>query len=48
VWTATGHGANGLLLGPYTAGLLAAHIAGGTLQTPLPTVPQELDPGRFS
>ena len=48
VWTATGHGANGLLLGPYTAALLAAHIADGTLHTPLPTVPTELDPGRFS
>jgi D-amino-acid dehydrogenase len=48
VWTATGHGANGLLLGPYTAALLAAHIAGGTRETPLSTVPKELDPGRFS
>ena len=28
VWVATGHGANGLLLGPYTAALLAAAIAG--------------------
>ena len=48
VWTATGHGANGLLLGPYTAALLAAHIAGGSPETPLATVPKELDPGRFS
>jgi D-amino-acid dehydrogenase len=48
VWAATGHGANGLLLGPYTAALLAAHIVGGPTATPLPTVPQELDPGRFS
>ncbi|MGA2307791.1 MAG: FAD-dependent oxidoreductase [Acidimicrobiales bacterium] len=28
VWAATGHGANGLLLGPYTAALLAAQLAG--------------------
>jgi D-amino-acid dehydrogenase len=27
VWVATGHGANGLLLGPYTAALLAAQLA---------------------
>jgi D-amino-acid dehydrogenase len=30
VWVATGHGANGLLLGPYTAALLAAALAGST------------------
>jgi D-amino-acid dehydrogenase len=48
VWVATGHGANGLLLGPYTAALLASEIVGETAGTPLPTVPQELDPGRFS
>jgi D-amino-acid dehydrogenase len=47
VWAATGHGANGLLLGPYTAALLAARIAGGDTETPLPKVPKELDPGRF-
>jgi D-amino-acid dehydrogenase len=28
VWVATGHGANGLLLGPYTAALLAAQLSG--------------------
>ena len=48
VWAATGHGANGLLLGPYTAALLAAQIAGVTTGTPLPKVPHELDPARFS
>jgi len=48
VWVATGHGANGLLLGPYTAALLAAQIAGGPGGTPPPTVPPELDPARFS
>jgi D-amino-acid dehydrogenase len=30
VWVATGHGANGLLLGPYTASLLADELAGRT------------------
>jgi D-amino-acid dehydrogenase len=48
VWVATGHGANGLLLGPYTAALLAAEIVGATDGTRLATVPKELDPGRFS
>ena len=48
VWVATGHGANGLLLGPYTAALLAAEIVGGTAGTALPKVAPELDPGRFS
>ena len=47
VWVATGHGANGLLLGPYTAALLAAEIAGGSAGTAPPTVAKELDPGRF-
>ena len=41
-------GSNGLLLGPYTAALLAAHIAAGTPGTPLPKVSNELDPARFS
>ncbi len=44
VWVATGHGANGLLLGPYSAKLLAEHI----LDEPGRTgVPDELDPSRF-
>jgi D-amino-acid dehydrogenase len=47
VWVATGHGANGLLLGPFTALLLAARITteasgGGSM-----SVPDELDPARF-
>ena len=41
VWVATGHGANGLLLGPYTA-------AAGSAGTALPKVPDDLDPARFS
>ena len=48
VWVATGHGANGLLLGPYTAALLAAELADGTGGTALPGIPDELDPARFS
>jgi D-amino-acid dehydrogenase len=44
-WVATGHGANGLLLGPYSAKLLAEHI----LEEPGRTViPEELDPARFA
>ena len=34
VWAATGHGANGLLLGPYTAALLAAELAGERATSP--------------
>ena len=47
VWVATGHGANGLLLGPYTAALVAEEMAGGTSGTPRRKVPPELDPARF-
>ena len=43
-WVATGHGANGLLLGPYSAKLLAEHI----LEEPgRRGLPEELDPARF-
>jgi D-amino-acid dehydrogenase len=43
-WVATGHGANGLLLGPYSAKILAEHI----LEEPGRTgIPDELDPSRF-
>jgi D-amino-acid dehydrogenase len=52
VWVATGHGANGLLLGPYTAALLAGELAGeqaaGTAEIATPGIPEELDPARFS
>jgi D-amino-acid dehydrogenase len=56
VWVTTGHGANGLLLGPYTAALLAAALARrsgwsagtATLDTPkMLQIPGELDPARF-
>jgi D-amino-acid dehydrogenase len=43
-WVATGHGANGLLLGPYTAMLLAAAVTGQPGPGP---IPDELDPARF-
>jgi D-amino-acid dehydrogenase len=45
VWVATGHGANGLLLGPYSSKLLAEQI----LQDPgEAAIPAELSPGRFT
>jgi D-amino-acid dehydrogenase len=51
VWVSSGHGANGLLLGPYTSKLLALRMmeesgagdgAGGA------AIPEELDPARFA
>jgi len=44
VWVATGHGANGLLLGPYTASLLAKTMLGDVVEG---EIPEELDPARF-
>jgi D-amino-acid dehydrogenase len=44
-WVASGHGANGLLLGPYTASLLADRIVGEDLRV---GIPREIDPARFS
>jgi D-amino-acid dehydrogenase len=44
-WVATGHGANGLLLGPYSAKLLAKHILDEAGRT---DIPGELDPSRFT
>jgi D-amino-acid dehydrogenase len=44
-WVATGHGANGLLLGPYSAKLLAARILDESVPT---AIPYELDPARFT
>jgi D-amino-acid dehydrogenase len=45
VWVATGHGANGLLLGPYTARLLAEQI----LDEPgRAAIAEELAPTRFT
>jgi D-amino-acid dehydrogenase len=46
VWVATGHGANGLLLGPYSALLVAARIAAQADER-CPTIPAEFDPSRF-
>ena len=45
VWVATGHGANGLLLGPYTAALLAERIVGEDAAGV--EIPSEIDPARF-
>jgi D-amino-acid dehydrogenase len=45
VWVATGHGANGLLLGPYSAKLLAQQILAEPTETP---IADELDPSRFT
>jgi D-amino-acid dehydrogenase len=44
VWVSSGHGANGLLLGPYTSMLLAVRMLGGGEGG----VPVELDPSRFA
>ena len=46
-WVATGHGANGLLQGPYSARLLAHAMAGVELPPDEPPLPDRLDPGRF-
>jgi D-amino-acid dehydrogenase len=47
-WMATGHGANGLLQGPYSARLLAQAVTGAS---PLPgeaPLPAAVDPARFA
>jgi D-amino-acid dehydrogenase len=44
VWVATGHGANGLLLGPYSAKLLAEQMVDVAGQV---AIPDELAPARF-
>jgi D-amino-acid dehydrogenase len=46
-WVATGHGANGLLQGPYSARLLAHAMAGLALPADEPPLPPSFDPGRF-
>ena len=46
-WVATGHGANGLLQGPYSARVLAHAMAGRALPADEPPLPQSFDPGRF-
>jgi len=45
VSVATGHGANGLLLGPYSAKLLAQQMLGEPTEIP---IPDELDPSASS
>ena len=48
VWVATGHGANGLLQGPYAARVLAHAMAGVTLPAEEPPLPDAFDPARFA
>jgi D-amino-acid dehydrogenase len=47
-WVATGHGANGLLLGPFTARLLASSMLDEELDDGEPALLTELDPVRFA
>jgi D-amino-acid dehydrogenase len=47
-WVATGHGANGLLQGPYSARQLACQITGSAAGSDEPDLPATVDPGRFS
>ena len=46
-WIATGHGANGLLQGPYTGRVLAHAIAGEPLPGDEVPLPDAFDPARF-
>jgi D-amino-acid dehydrogenase len=46
-WVATGHGANGLLQGPYSARVLAHAMVGAELPADEAPLPEEFDPGRF-
>jgi D-amino-acid dehydrogenase len=46
-WVATGHGANGLLQGPYSARVLAHTMAGVALPSDEVPLPGSFDPGRF-
>jgi D-amino-acid dehydrogenase len=49
VWVSSGHGANGLLLGPYTSKLLALPMMGeGGAGAGGAPIPGELDPSRFA
>jgi len=47
VWVATGHGANGLLQGPYSSRVLAHRIAGADLPGEEAPLPPSFDPARF-
>jgi D-amino-acid dehydrogenase len=46
-WVATGHGPNGLLQGPYSARVLAHHIAGYDAPAAEVPLPESFDPSRF-
>lgn len=46
-WVATGHGANGLLQGPYSGRVLAHAIAGMGVPVDETPLPDAFDPGRF-
>jgi D-amino-acid dehydrogenase len=47
-WVATGHGANGLLQGPYSARVLAHAMVGMPLPADEPPLPEAFDPARFA
>jgi D-amino-acid dehydrogenase len=47
-WVATGHGANGLLQGPYSARVLAHFMAGADLPADEEPLPRSFNPGRFA
>jgi glycine/D-amino acid oxidase-like deaminating enzyme len=47
-WVATGHGANGLLQGPYSARVLAHEMADVAQPTDEAPLPDSFDPGRFA
>ena len=47
-WVATGHGANGLLQGPYSARVLAHAITGVASPPDEPPLPGAFDPARFA
>ena len=46
-WVATGHGANGLLQGPFSARALAHQMADRSLGSDEPRLPSLVDPARF-
>jgi D-amino-acid dehydrogenase len=46
-WVATGHGANGLLQGPYSARVMAHRIAGFERPAAEAPLPESFDPSRF-
>ncbi len=48
VFVATGHGANGLLHGPYSARVLAHDLTGTPLPAGEPPLPAAFDPARFA